>query len=74
MSATTVIGWTLVHFVWQGAVVGALIWIVSMLTRRSPASLRYAVFVAALAVVAAIPVVTAFPLSSGRSALPRLAT
>lgn len=55
---TEVIGWTLVHFVWQGAVVAAVaaVWLFHL--RRASASVRYAVASSSLALMAASPVVT----------------
>jgi hypothetical protein len=35
------IGWTLVHFLWQGCVIAALFWLVCILSRRESAHLRY---------------------------------
>ncbi len=56
MSLTHAVGWALVHFVWQGAVVGAAAWLVLSLTRR--AASRYVVAAAALGVAALLFVAT----------------
>lgn len=50
----------LLHFVWQGAAVAVLLWIALAILGRRPARLRYAVSCAALAVMSALPFVTAF--------------
>jgi uncharacterized protein (TIGR03435 family) len=58
----------LIHFVWQGAIVGMLLWITLAALRSRSASARYVVSCAALVVLAALPVITAAMLS--RKALP----
>jgi beta-lactamase regulating signal transducer with metallopeptidase domain len=50
------LGWTLLHFVWQGAVVAALFAAMAGICRS--ASVRYALAVSALVVMVASPVVT----------------
>jgi beta-lactamase regulating signal transducer with metallopeptidase domain len=52
----------LFHFIWQGIAVGVLLWIALFLLRRSSADSRYAVSCLALAVLAAVPVITAWSL------------
>ena len=60
MSAwTSVVGWTLIHFVWQGAVVAALAAAALHVCRRRSANVRDAVACAALAAMLASPLVTA---------------
>src|SRR6185503_18439538 len=49
----------LIHFVWQGALVGALLWAALAALRHRSAALRYAVSCGALAVLVVMPVVTA---------------
>lgn len=49
---------TLGHFVWQGAAVGLLVFLAGVGLRRASPNARYTVWVAALAVMAACPVVT----------------
>ena len=63
-------GWTLVHFVWQGAAIASITAILlGVLRSRSPQA-RYAVACSALALMLAAPVVTAWVLSaSPRSAI-----
>lgn len=52
------LGWTLLHFLWQGAVVGVLFGLALAVTARASAPVRYRVALAALFVLAACPVVT----------------
>ena len=59
MSAVEAVGWSLVHFIWQGAAVALILAVVLELLRRRGASLRYLVSVAALGIMAVLPVVTA---------------
>jgi beta-lactamase regulating signal transducer with metallopeptidase domain len=47
----------LAHFLWQGAAVAALVWLVGPLLRRRSASFRYNAYFAALVLVAICPVV-----------------
>ncbi len=58
------IGWVLVHFLWQGAAVGAAAAVILWCMRKSNARKRYAAACAALAVMAATPFVT-FILTGG---------
>ncbi len=51
-------GWTLLHFVWQGAILGLLIAGVLWIYRRRSASTRYAVASGGLLALLAAPVVT----------------
>src|SRR5438045_2716986 len=64
-----VLGWTLVHFLWQGILVAALLACADVLLRRSAATLRYAAACAALALMAGLPVATFIGL---RAAAPRM--
>lgn len=52
------LGWTLLHFLWQGALVGAVYGALRWLIGGGRAQWRYAIGLAALAVLAALPVVT----------------
>ncbi len=61
-SAMHCLGWTLLHFLWQGTAVAALAAVLMTLCRR--ASTRYVLAVAALALMLAAPVATFFFLSS----------
>ena len=66
-SALHSLGWTLLHFLWQGTAVAALAAVLMTLCRR--ASARYVLAVGALVLMLAAPVVTfSFLASSGSSA------
>lgn len=52
------LGWSLLHFVWQGAVIGALSAAMLMAMRRSSANARYLVAVATLALMGIAPIAT----------------
>src|SRR4051812_40476214 len=52
------IGWALIHFVWQGALIAALAGLALVALRRSAADVRYVVAAIALALMATMPVVT----------------
>ena len=54
-----VTGWALLHFVWQGALLGLAVAVVLWLCRRRSANARYAVASGGLAALLAAPVVTA---------------
>src|SRR5580704_4025296 len=54
------LGWALLHFLWQGTALAALAAVLMSLCQR--ASTRYAVAVAALALMVAVPFVTFFVL------------
>ena len=52
------LGWTLLHFVWQGALVALLLAGVLYLLRRRTAQVRYAVSCGALVLLLVLPVLT----------------
>jgi beta-lactamase regulating signal transducer with metallopeptidase domain len=52
------LGWTLLHFVWQGALIGALAAVGLLLLRRSATSARHALLLAAFVMLALAPVAT----------------
>ena len=52
------LGWTLVHFLWQGAVIAGLLALALGLLRRHPPNHRYLVGCAVLLLMAAAPVMT----------------
>jgi beta-lactamase regulating signal transducer with metallopeptidase domain len=56
---TSVLGWTLVHFLWQGALLGLATAAALRLCRRRSAECRYAVACIGLAVMVLAPAVTA---------------
>ncbi len=49
---------TLGHFLWQGVLIGVLVWLVSFALRRRSAAARYRLLFLALIVLAACPVLT----------------
>lgn len=59
------LGWVLVHFTWQGAVVAGLLAVALALVHRKHAQLRYALSLAALAILLVLPVATWVGLPSG---------
>jgi len=64
------IGWTLIHFLWQGAVLAAILPIVLVFLRKSKAGLRYVAACATLALMAAAPCLTLLmlpPAETGRA-------
>ena len=65
------IGWALLHFVWQGALVAALAAAALALLRRSAADVRYTVAAIALAVMGTLPMVTAVQTYNAASVEPR---
>ncbi len=52
------LGWTLLHSLWQFALVALLVSTILAALRRSSATLRYGVLVAAMTVSAAVPIAT----------------
>jgi beta-lactamase regulating signal transducer with metallopeptidase domain len=52
-------GLSLLHFIWQGALLGVILWAILQLIDRRQAQLRYGLCVACLAIMAALPVFTA---------------
>ena len=54
------LGWALLHFVWQGAVVAALLFPAYAMTRRSQARLRYAIGCVVMLLMPAVFVATIF--------------
>jgi uncharacterized protein (TIGR03435 family) len=49
----------LIHFIWQGALVGVLLWVALAALRNHSADLRYAVSCIALAILVVVPAATA---------------
>jgi beta-lactamase regulating signal transducer with metallopeptidase domain len=62
------LGWTLLHFVWQGALVALAYAGISLSLRRSTANLRYLVACAAMLLMLALPVATFLQLNSNVAA------
>src|SRR5687768_9951672 len=52
------LGWALIHFIWQGALVAILFGGASYFLRRNSANLRYATACGALLVMLGLPVIT----------------
>jgi len=52
------VGWALLHFIWQGTLVGVLAAVALRLLHRSAADVRYVVAAIALALMATMPLVT----------------
>jgi Zn-dependent protease with chaperone function len=63
--AVQAVAWSLVHFLWQGALVGLAAALALRLMRRSSATSRYAVAAGALLLMLALPVATAWRLADG---------
>jgi beta-lactamase regulating signal transducer with metallopeptidase domain/HEAT repeat protein len=59
MTVVESVGWVLVHFLWQGAAIAALLRLVLALAAPSRPTLRYALGCGALALMLAAPLITA---------------
>jgi beta-lactamase regulating signal transducer with metallopeptidase domain len=64
MPTVEALGWTLVHFLWQGAIVALSLALVRGAFKRRTANLRYLVSCAAMLLMLALPVITFITLSS----------
>ncbi|MHC4944207.1 MAG: M56 family metallopeptidase, partial [Planctomycetota bacterium] len=60
LPVTEALGWTLVHFMWQGALLAGLTWMVLHAMQHRSANARYATCCAAMVVMAAAPIITLF--------------
>lgn len=58
----TWLAWILLHSLWQGAAVAALLWAVLQIVKQSRSNLRYCLACAALVATGLMPVVTGFAL------------
>src|SRR5437867_2676790 len=58
MNFANALGWTLVHFLWEGALIAALFAIGQILMRRASSDLRYVTGCAAMFAMLAAPVFT----------------
>ena len=67
------LGWTLVHFLWQGALVGAIYACMRFVLRDSEPQSRYWLSLSTLMVLAALPVFTFIHLLANPQALPDIA-
>ena len=68
------VGWALLHFIWQGALVGGLAAAALRLLRSSAADVRYVVASIALALMATLPVVTGVQTWRALRVMPALAS
>ena len=57
------LGWALVHFIWQGAIVAILYAGVAAMLRKRAANVRYTVACAAMLLMLALPIATIFVIS-----------
>lgn len=60
------LAWTLVHFLWQGALVAGLVAVLLRLTAHTEAQVRHGICLAGLAALALLPVVTYITVSSSQ--------
>src|SRR5262249_896154 len=67
------LGWTLVHFLWQGALIGILYACLRIVLRDSEPQSRYWLSLTALALLAALPVLTFIRLMAEPVAVPAIA-
>ncbi|MCF7958955.1 MAG: M48 family metalloprotease, partial [Phycisphaerae bacterium] len=63
------IGWTLVHFLWQGAVLAVLLLLALRVLRRARAVVRYGVGCAVLLLMVLVPLVTCFVIEAPKQEL-----
>jgi hypothetical protein len=63
----------LLHFIWQDAIGGLLLWVLLFLLRERSAHARHAASCAALALLTALPVVTAFAVYRPPAPVPAIA-
>ena len=61
---------TLLHFVWQGALIARLVWVAVGVLRRASAHARYTVYLCALLVMAACPLATFLVLDASSEPAP----
>jgi beta-lactamase regulating signal transducer with metallopeptidase domain len=64
MPTVEALGWTLVHFLWQGALVALMLALARVALKRRTANLRYLASCAAMLLMLALPVITFVTLSS----------
>lgn len=64
---TNVLGWTFIHFLWQGTLVGGLLWTGLFLTRRWHANARYTSACTALILLLVSPLITSGLLYKGQT-------
>jgi len=66
------IGWTLIHSLWEGGVIALLLAVAFSVTRHSTASVRYVLGMTGLALMVALPIATAARMST-RTDIPKTA-
>ena len=59
-SVVTALGWTLLHFLWQGSLIAVLYGTINVLLQRSSAAARYFLGCASLAMMMVLPAITFF--------------
>ncbi|MGH9204381.1 MAG: hypothetical protein ACRD2A_24395 [Vicinamibacterales bacterium] len=64
------LGWSLLYFVWQGALIGVVAYLILRVVRPQQASTRYLIAVIALAALLATPVATFVSFARANSELP----
>ena len=64
MSTVEALGWTLFHFLWQGALVALMLALARVALKRRAANLRYLASCAAMLLMLALPVITFVTLPS----------
>src|SRR5215472_11954483 len=52
------LGWTLLHFLWQGTLVAVLLAVADTFLRKRPANIRYAASCAAMLLLLVLPAIT----------------
>ena len=72
--AAQIIGWALLHFVWQGVLIGGLTALALAGLRRSAADIRYVVSTIGLALMLTLPAVTAAQLWRAAAAGPEFSS
>jgi beta-lactamase regulating signal transducer with metallopeptidase domain/peptidoglycan/xylan/chitin deacetylase (PgdA/CDA1 family) len=65
-----VLGWTLIHFIWQGALVSLLLAGANVLLRRASSNARYAAACCALLLMLILPLATLYMVSISRESAP----
>jgi beta-lactamase regulating signal transducer with metallopeptidase domain/HEAT repeat protein len=63
MTPISLVAWTLLHFIWQGALLAGALAVILFAGHALSARVRYGISVVAFAIAAALPVVTAFRLA-----------
>ncbi len=69
MGAPEILAWSLIHFLWQGCLLGGFAWLALRLLRKASPEARYAVACLGLAAMVAAPVATASVLRRGAPAV-----